>query len=157
MAGENLVSINVPAETWTEIRDLATQLGAKLGPIVVALSAEQKKALAKANTRLMPFVNKMVGHTDTNPEIVPVYVSLDELKIDVTAGNALTEIFNILEQIKGPLADTITLCSSEAYQTCLKIYGHVKELAKANVPGMQAILDDLKVFFSRTSKTSTAS
>ncbi|MFA4907307.1 MAG: hypothetical protein WC602_03485, partial [archaeon] len=92
MPGENLVSINVPAETWTEIRDLATQLGSKLGTIVVALSAEQKKALPKANTRLMPFVNKMVAHTDTNPEIVPAYVSLDELKIDVTAGNALTEI-----------------------------------------------------------------
>ncbi|MFH1213082.1 MAG: hypothetical protein V1681_03275, partial [Candidatus Neomarinimicrobiota bacterium] len=101
------------------------------------------------------FVNKMVAHTDTNPEIVPAYVSLDELKIDVTAGNALTEIFNIMTQTMGPLADTITLCSSEAYQACLKIYGHVKELAKANVPGMQAILDDLKVFFARAGKSET--
>jgi len=155
MPGENLVSINVPAETWTEIRDLATQLGSKLGTIVVALSAEQKKALPKANTRLMPFVNKMVAHTETNPEIVPAYVSLDELKIDVKAGNALTEISNILSQTMGPLADTITLCGSEAYQACLKIYGHVKELAKANVPGMQAILDDLKVYFLKSSKAET--
>lgn len=153
MAGENLVSINVPAETWTEMRDLATQLGSKLGTVIVALSAEQKKALPKANTRFMAFVNKMVAHTGTNPEIVPSYVSLDELKIDVAANNALTEILNIMTQTMDPLADTITLCGSEAYQACLKIYGHVKELAKANVPGMQAILDDLKPFFARSKKS----
>jgi hypothetical protein len=153
MAGENLVSINVPAETWTEMRDLAAQLGSKLEAIVVALSAEQKKALPKANTRFMAFVNKMLTHTETNPEIVPSFVSLDELKIDVTASNSLTEILNIMTQTMEPLADTITLCSSEAYQACLKIYGHIKELAKANVPGMQAILDDLKPFFARSKKS----
>jgi len=153
MAGENLVSIKISDETLTEIRDLLTQLDTKLGSVVIALSAEQKKTLPKASTRLLPFVNKVVQQMETKPEIIPSFVSSDELKIDVEAVNTLTEIINRLNQIIEPLNDTIILCGSEAYKASLKIYGHVKEQAKANVPGAQAILDDLKVFFTKTSKT----
>jgi hypothetical protein len=155
MAGENLVSIKISDEMLTEIRDLLTQLESKLGSVVIALSADQKKALPKANIRLLPFVNKVVAHTETNPEIIPSYVSGDELKVDVAAVNVLTEIYNRLKQIMEPLNDTITLSGSEAYQAGLKVYALVKALAKANVPGMQAIFDDLKVFFAKASKSET--
>jgi len=155
MAGENLVSIKISDEMLTEIRDLLTQLESKLGSVVIALSADQKKALPKANIRLLPFVNKVVAHAETNPEIIPSYVSGDELKVDVAAVNVLTEIYNRFKQIMEPLNDTITLSGSEAYQAGLKVYANVKALAKANVPGMQAIFDDLKVFFAKAGKSET--
>jgi len=152
MAGENLVSVKISTELLAEIRDLLTQLDTKLGTVVIALSPEQKKSLPKISNRLLPFVNKVVGYIGTNPEIVPSFVSVEEMKIDVAAVNTLTEIINRLNQIVEPLNDTIILSGSEAYQAGLKIYGNVKALAKANVLGAQTILDDLKVFFARTGK-----
>jgi len=150
MVGNNLASVTLTEEQKTAIRGALDALDSQVKPLLISLSPDQKKEIAKASIRMTPFINRVVGFTDTNGEFVPRYMDVAELKVDVIAVNTLTEFRDRLRQILGLLDDTIMLSGSEAYMAALHYYNAVKQSAKAKVPAAQVIYDELKVYFAKT-------
>lgn len=85
MPKDNLISIDIPAEDVQVVMDAIGINEEKLKPYLVALSSEERKSLLKMGDRTIPFVAKMIEYADTEPEIVPNYMDVPELKKDLKA------------------------------------------------------------------------
>ncbi|MCU0445192.1 MAG: hypothetical protein MUE85_09750 [Microscillaceae bacterium] len=150
---ENRISIALSAQDLAEIQTAIQTLQAKLQPLLIALDAGDKNALAKMKDKSVPFVEKVLQYAQTNPTFVPAYLNIVEMKKDFDAFTALNNILRPLTQISKNLDDTSVLCGSEAYTAALTYYNSVKQAAKMKVPGAQAIYDDLSVRFEAQKAT----
>ena len=99
------------------------------------------------NDKSLPFVQKALEYTQTNPEFAPPFINLPELKIDVEAVETLTKLERALTQLVSAVEDTAMLSGSEAYITSLAYYNSVKLAARNNIPAAQIIYDDLSKRF----------
>lgn len=117
------------------------------------LTPADKQGMIKMGDRTIAFVGKALEYASQNPELVPAYVSLDEAIRDYNLASQLNEIAMQLSVISTALDDTITVCGSEAYDAALQFYGSVKGASRSNLPGSQAIYDELsKQFPGRPAK-----
>ncbi|MBU2494672.1 MAG: hypothetical protein KJ571_18780 [Bacteroidetes bacterium] len=114
---------------------------------MVALSADERKNLAKMSDKTIPFVEKTLNYAESDPEFAPAYLNVDELKIDMKAVGQLKAFFLPLEQLNANLDDTILLAGSEAYVAALAYYNSVKQAAKMNVLKAKTIYEDLSQRF----------
>jgi hypothetical protein len=144
---ENRISIALSAQDLAEIQTAIQTLQAKLQPVLIALDAGDKSALAKMKDKSVPFVEKVLQYTQTNPAFIPAYLDIAEMKKDFEAFTALNNILRPIAQVSKNLDDTAILCGSEAYTAALTYYSSVKQAAKMKVPGAQAIYEDLSVRF----------
>jgi hypothetical protein len=59
-----------------------------------------------------------------------------------------TVVFNPLQQLSREVDDTAMLAGSEAFTQTLSFYNSVKQAARDNQPGAQALFDELKKRFA---------
>jgi hypothetical protein len=152
MPQENRVSIILKPEDLKKVLDALVVVNTTLKPYLIALTPDERKELPKMRDGTMPFVKKSMEYAQTNAAFVPAYIDVNELKTDLDAVDALSQIFRPVEQLYLNLEDTITLSGSEAYVASLAFYNSVKQAAKINVPGAKAIGDDLSARFSGQGK-----
>ncbi len=143
MSQQNLVAVNIPAAELQNISKLITDLQTALAPYVITLSADDRKSLLKMSDKSVAFVNKIVDYSTTNPEFIPPYLSVADMKIDVDAVTQLQPLFKLVQQVADNLDDTVMLSGSEAYTAALLYYNSVKQAMKGNVPNAKTIYDDL--------------
>ncbi len=93
MSQQNLVAVNIPAAELQNISKLITDLQTALAPYVITLSADDRKSLLKMSDKSVAFVNKIVDYSTTNPEFIPPYLSVADMKIDVDAVTQLQPLF----------------------------------------------------------------
>ena len=98
------------------------------------------------------FVDKTLEYAGTNPEFLPPYVDIEELKKDVSAVKDLMRIYIPLKQLISMLDDTMMEAGSEAYVAALTYYNSVKVGAKRKVDGAKIIADDLGQRFAVRNK-----
>lgn len=153
MPENNLISIQISPEDKTAVMDAITTIKSKLDPVLIALKAEERRELPKMSDKTIPFVEKALDYAETNPNFVPPYVKVDELKIDLSAVDDLTDISRPLEQLVHNLDDSIMLSGSEAYIAALAFYNSIKMAAKLDVPGAKVIYEDLKKRFVLETET----
>ena len=154
MPQENLVSIVIPPEDVQAVLDAIAVINTKLKPYLIALSKEDRKKLPKMGDRTVPFVEKVIEYATAQPEFIPGYMDLPELKNDFNAVTTLNQMYRPLDQIDSNLNDTLLLSGSEAYKAALQFYNYVKQAAKNNVPDAKVIYDELKKRFeSQSAKT----
>lgn len=156
MAKSNVISLKMSEEDLTAINGALTTLNEKLLPYLIALTAAEKKGLVKMRDKTTPFVEKAVDYAEGNSSLVPAYVDVAEMRTDFDAVSTLINIYRRVEAYMGPLDDTILLSGSEAYKAALQFYNAVKQAAKAGVPGAQAIYDDLKQRFEKSSSSESS-
>lgn len=144
---QNRISIELTDAQAKDVKDATKVIVDILEPIVVALLADDKKNMAKLGEKSVSFAEKSMQYMETNPEFLPAYVSLDEVKKDYKAFGQLNTILRPLMQIIGNVDDTATLCGSDTISACLAYYASVSVAAKMNVPNAQAIYDDLSQRF----------
>ena len=144
---QNRISIELTNEQVKAINDSVKVIVETLEPVVIALLAEDKKNMAKLGEKSVSFAEKTMQYMETNPEFLPAYVSVAEVKKDYTAFNQLNTILRPLMQIIGNVDDTATLCGSDTINACLTYYASVSQAAKMKVPNAQAIYDDLSQRF----------
>jgi hypothetical protein len=149
---KNVVAIQIPKEKLSEMQTHITALQTLLSDYVVALTSEQRRALPKMNDKTMPFVEKGLEYSKSNPEFVPVYLDVREFDTDMAAVTDLKSLFNPISQVCKNLDNSILLSGSEAYQAALTYYNNVKQAAKMNVPNAKPIADDLGKRFVKASK-----
>jgi len=152
MTIENRINVEIDSAKKEAIATNLNGLKTELEPLLVALPAEQKKNLAMIGERLMTFVDQAVESAESNQDLVPPYLKLDQVKVDVQAWKDLNNISKELEYLKSLLKDTAALSGSEAYSSMLTFYNYLKQAAKDGVPGAKAVYDELKHHFSSAKK-----
>lgn len=154
MSIENRINLEIDDTKKTAINTNLSGLKTELSPILIALPANQKKALPKIGEHYMDFVERAVEGADKNPILVPPYINLDEVKVDMEAWKLLHSIERDLERLVSLLDDTATLSGSEAYSSMLSFYNFLKQAAKDGVPNAKPLYDNLKQYFPGTGNKS---
>lgn len=124
-------------------------------PFLISLTAEERQGMVKMGDKTVAFVNKATEYAGQNPDMVPSFLDVPELKKDLNLVNALSTIERQLNPLAKSLEDTLMLSASEAYVGSLSFYGAAKQAAKFNVPGAGAIAADLGERFQGRSKGTT--
>ncbi len=152
MNKENLVSIEIKPNDLTKILSLLTEVDSILKPYLIALTPEERKELPKMSDKTIPFVEKALEYAQSNPQFAPAYMSVPELKIDLTAVGDLTQVIRSVEALYENLSDTIMLSGSKAYVASLTFYNSIKQAAKLSIPNAKPIYDDLSKRFESQKK-----
>lgn len=152
---ENRISIAINDEAIANITAAITTIEQNL-PKLINLTVDERKSLPKMGDRTLAFVSKALEYTKQNSQIVPNFMEVAEFEKDVTAVTALSKVLIPLQQLTEKLDDTTMLAGSEAYSAALVFYSAVKGAAKAGVPGMKTVYDDLQTRFPGRGKTPTA-
>ncbi len=149
---ENRISIKITDADKANVQTAIATLQTTLAPYLIALDNADRQTLPKMGDNNLPFVQKALDYSVSNPQFVPAYVDVPELKVDVDAVAVLLDFFRPLEQVHSSLSDTIMLSGSEAYVAALAYYNSVKLAAKMKVPGAEAIYNDLRQRFEGQGK-----
>ena len=152
MITKNQVSVEIPEADLVAVKDAIQILNEKLLPHLKNLSAEDRREIPKMGDKTFVFVSKAHAHMISNPNLVPPYVEVEELKEDLEAVQTLKQVYGPLRQLADLLDDTMLLSGSEAYIGALAFYNYVKGAGKAGVPGTDMIYGDLQKRFPGNSK-----
>ena len=107
-------------------------------PFLINLTMDEKQSLPKMKDGSEPFVSKALSYAEANPQFVPPYTNVPELRKDFALVQQLTLILQQVHILLEKLNDTSTAVGSEAYVAALGFYNSVKQAAKMNVPGADA-------------------
>ena len=147
MAQQDLIAVNIPETDLAEINEAIDTLHSKLMPHLQTLSSQERIALPKMGDKTVAFVQKAMEYSQKNSDLVPSFLDLKALGIDVKAVHSLRELTQRLNPVTDALNDSLTLSGSEAYQGALVFYNNVKNAAKAKAPNAASIYDDLSARF----------
>jgi hypothetical protein len=143
MSQTNLASIKIAEADLTEINACITTLHAKLLPYLKTLSPEDRMELPKMGDKTVSFVQKTLEYCRQNPDLVPPFLDVNELAVDIRACVTIRSLYEPLLQITDSLSDTMLLSGSEAYSAALMFYSVVKNAMKSKIQKAETIYSDL--------------
>jgi hypothetical protein len=159
MPSDNRISASIAAADKTAVLDAIQTIRTKL-PFLVNLTPDERKQLPKVGDKTLAFDQKCAGYMSAHPELVPGFVSTEELAKDRTLAMDLADIARELDQAAEGVNDTIMLALSEAYMADLSFYQNVRQAAQRGVVGIDTIYSDLNQRFpgrpTNASKTAAA-
>jgi len=147
MSNENRISLNLPDEVVTGVKQHFADAADMVSSSLINLSPDESKVLPKMGDKSYSFVTKALEYMKLPGTPMPPYVNGEELEIDLKAYDTLRQILQTIVPLVDRLNDTMTLSGSEAYIAVLSFYNYIKWAAKAGVPGAQTIYDDLSTRF----------
>lgn len=148
---ENRISFTIGAEALVNINSAIATIEQNL-PLLINLSADERKSIPKMGDKTLAFVSKALEYSKQNPQVVPSFLDVAEFEKDVMAVNSLNKVLIPLQRLVEKLDDSNLLAGSEAYSAALVFYNAVKGAAKAGVPGMKGVYDDLQARFAVKAK-----
>jgi len=148
---ENKISITISKEAIETINAAIATIEQQL-PNLINLTVEDRKSLPKMGDKTLAFVNKALEYSKQNSKVVPSFLDVAEFEKDVQAVTNINRVLIPLQQLVEKLDDTTLLAGSEAYSAALTFYNAVKGAAKAGVPGMKGVYDDLQLRFAVKAK-----
>lgn len=153
MPQENLVSLTIPADKLSAIQSNITALNSSIeNYLLFNLTPQDRLELTKMGDKTIAFVQKALEYAETNPNLVPTYLDLPEAKIDFAFTQDLNNILKQISTLQRAIEDTMMIAGSEAYDAALVFYGSIKGASRANVPGSEAIYNDLHERFAMKSR-----
>ncbi len=153
---ENRISITINEEATAKITGAIATIEQQL-PNLINLTKEERHELPKMGDKTIAFVTKTLEYAKQNPQVVPSFLDVTEFEKDVVAVTNLNKVLIPLQQLVEKLDDSTLLAGSEAYTAALIFYSAVKGAAKAGVPGMKGVNDDLQSRFTIKRSKSTTS
>ena len=152
MSLDNLISVEFTQAEMDEMNTALTSVENILKSKVINLTASQRQQYGRLGDGTENFDSKVGVYAQQKPEIIPFFVDGNELAKDVISRNALTPVLKRLKSLHETVDDTHKLLGWDVYNNVIAIYRNVKMLSKQNVPGINAIYDDLKKQFPHTTK-----
>lgn len=149
---ENKVSIVIPNADLQAIKDAVAVLQAKLGPLLIALTSDQRQSRTKMGEASKPFVEKVLEYIRSNPEFLPAFANADEMDRDWKAHQELNPIYNLLNQLISNLSDTMLELGHDLMKPANAYYNQVKSGVKMDVPNAKPVYKDLKVRYEKKSR-----
>lgn len=157
MSQENQISTTIPAETLADILAKANALNASLANyLLFNLTSSDRLELSKMGDKTIAFVQKSLEYAETNPTLVPVYLNIREAKKDLALSQDLNTVLKQVSTLQRAIEDTMMVAGSEAYNAALVFYNSVKGASRVNVPGSEAIYNDLQQRFAMKPKKAEA-
>jgi hypothetical protein len=153
MSQENLISTEIPAQNMADILNQLTAVNNSLaGILIFNLTGQDRKELYKLGDKSQAFVEKSLEYASTNPTLVPTYLDLPEGRKDLKLFQDLSTILKQVSTLQRAVEDTMMVAGSEAYDAALVFYASVKGASRVNVPGSEAIFEDLQKRYIAKSK-----
>jgi hypothetical protein len=149
---KDLIHVNISPEDWDKVNLAIKTIEDILLPQLVNLGPEDKQILPKMGDKTMAFVTKGIMHMEQNPDLVPKFTNVDDIKIDLEAVKLLRAVQAPLNKISDMVNDSVMLSGSEGLLGILSFYNNLKGAAKSNVPGADVIYNDLKARFTYRKK-----
>jgi hypothetical protein len=147
MYQKNIVSIQLPEGVLDQIKRSIREDGDLLSPHLVALTEDEKSTLTKMSDGTLAFVQKAYDYCIINPEFVPVYLDVVEMKKDLVAYTELKPLLDMLANLHSDLRDTLTMAGSEAFTAARTYYNSVSYAAKTGSLSAKPIAEDLSMRF----------
>lgn len=113
-------------------------------PFLINLTSEERAALPKMEDNRRPFVEKALEYAKSDRDMLPRYIDLEELEKDLDLFRGLASIDRELGKLDESVKDTLAAAGSESYVAALTVYNAAKLAARANNPGIDSVVNDLK-------------
>lgn len=153
MSQENQVSTTIPAEALADIKAKLDALNASLANyLLFNLTPSDRLELSKMGDKTIAFVQKSLEYAESNPTLVPGYLDIAEAKKDFVLSQELNNILQQVSTLQRAIEDTTMVAGSEAYNAALVFYNSVKGASRVNVPGSEAVYNDLQQRFAAKTK-----
>lgn len=156
MVQENRSHLQFSPEKQARIRALALELRTELLDELSHLTPADRHELPKMGEKSVSFVMRTHEHMHKNAALVPSYVDVSLLDVDLETVNMMRDYEQLLLPVLTAIQDTMMLAGSEAYQAALLFYRAVKGAAQARVPGAEAIYNDLSTRFPATRRAKSS-
>ena len=147
MSQKNRISVKIPEADLAQIKASIATLQEKLLPHLAFLSPEERQDMLKMGDKTLGFVQKSLEYCQSNPDLVPPYIDVAELEVDVAATETLRSLYQPISQIYDGLSDTMALSGSESFSTSLMFYGGIKNAKRQDVKKAETIYNDLSARF----------
>lgn len=147
MALDNLIKISLTEAEVKELDDAMATMERVLGGKVVNLTSEQRSHYSRVKYAMEVWVNKASSYIYNNAPLVPSFLDVNELKVDMTAHTLFNPRIDRLTAILQGMEDTNLLLGTDIYNTCMTFYRSVRAAATANATGASSIYNDLKQQF----------
>ncbi|NJK59693.1 MAG: hypothetical protein HC918_04785 [Oscillatoriales cyanobacterium SM2_1_8] len=137
---DNRLSAELTAADLAAIRAALATIQEKL-PFLIDLTPEESKTLARMGDKSRAFVAKALEVAESNPEILPGFFEVSEMRQDLTLYEALYPVAMQLAQLSELVNDTIALAGSEALTSARLVYKFAKA---SNVgAGLEPLIADM--------------
>jgi hypothetical protein len=149
MSQENRISYQIPAATMTGVvEQLNAILTALKDVLVFNLTADERQSLRIMGDKTLAFVQKSIEYAEANPSLCPTYLDLAEGRKDFELTHDLYTILQKINTLQRAVEDAMMVSGSEAYDAALVFYNSVKGASRVNVPGSEAVYNDLHQRFA---------
>lgn len=136
----------INAELSTEDENLVIQQVGEIQtkfPFLIGLTSDERMKLPKMGRKTLDFVEKALIHGKEHADKMPPYVDTAGMERDMVLFKQIRRLLSNVAPFVSKLMDTEMRLGAEAYAMGRVIYNTVKGAAKAGVPGMQTIANDL--------------
>jgi hypothetical protein len=113
----------------------------------VNLTPDERRTLSRLGDSRLAFVTKVMDYAQNNANLIPSYSSLTEANKDFALEARLRIVEELVNSLRELVDDTRLAVGHEVYDFSLAFYANAQEAAKRNVPGTDAIVNDLKQAF----------
>ena len=156
MEQDNRVSLEITAEKLAAINEKTAALREELSDLlVINLTAEERMNMLRMGSKSVDFVTRALDYAGLNLPLVPAYLNVEEAKKDLNLVHLLEPILQELATLERALEDLSMVAGSEAYDAALIFYHSVKGASRVQVPGSEAIFNDLRRQFPRPGYSKT--
>ena len=116
-------------------------------PILLNLTKGERIALPKLGPASLAFDEHCKAYMASTPNLVPPFVSVAEVDKDRVLRVELADVFREVKKLCEELADTLMVIGSEIWLADLSFYQTVRQAARRDVAGADAVYDDLRPRF----------
>ncbi|MFN0014740.1 MAG: hypothetical protein ACKVU2_09350 [Saprospiraceae bacterium] len=125
MSRTNLISATLSPEKKTEILHCLSEAQSSLG-FLVNLSTADKKRLTKMGARSVGYVDECIATFDSNKQLLPSTIDLEELKRDRALYDNLSTIAMVVKTLEEGLQDTLAALGHDLMINCNDGYAILK-------------------------------
>lgn len=146
MPNDNRISAEVtPANKVVALTKL-TEFKA-INPFLINLTKDERITLPKLGAASLQFDEQCASYMASAPNLIPPFVDPAEVTKDRNLRLVLADFLRETRKLCEMLDDTLLLVGSEIWMADLSFYQTVRQAARRDVPGADAIYDDLKARF----------
>lgn len=150
----NIISAELTDEALNNSVASIKQVESNLS-FALTYNVEDRVTLARIGPKIMEFTEKSYEYMVKNPQFKPEFIDEAEFRKDVTLSRKVQILSNHLVPLVEKLNTTHAVAASEAYMAARLFYHHVKNAARANVPGASAIAEELGKLYDRKPSETT--
>ncbi|HEY4788024.1 MAG TPA: hypothetical protein VIH57_18345 [Bacteroidales bacterium] len=146
---QNPVPTGLKDEMTTQLRLLREKL-----PTPPPIGPSERKVIQTINEVRKPFVEKSLNYGEKVPSILPPFVNITELKMDLTAYGEYADLVKEYDLLGKKLNDLMFAAGADCFYASLAIYSSAKMALRSGMSEAKPIVDDLKGLFEKETQES---